>query len=291
MSALNHLEKIVLSHSGKNRDAARTAIMGIINLSQDSFYGKSRAATVQDAVKQAELFVEEGAAMLDIGAESTRPGSRPVSEDLEAQRLIPVVAQIRKRFASVPLSVDTYKPSVAEQVLSEGATIINDVTGLQKHSAMAGIIGRFKAGVILMHMQGTPRTMQENPKYEDLIRDIIAYLEKSVRIAENAGIAPDRIWVDPGIGFGKLPAHNLEIIRRLGDLAVLKRPILVGVSRKSFIGKVLDLAVDERLEGSLAAAVVAVMNGAAVIRTHDVAATYRAVKMAQAILRIEEGVS
>ncbi len=281
----------MFAHFDNNRNGRATAIMGIINLSPDSFYGRSRAASVDAAVKQAETFLEEGASYLDIGAESTRPGSRPVSEDVEAQRLTPVVAQIRKRFQAVPVSVDTYKPSVAERVLGEGASIINDITGLQKHPAMAGIVSRFKAGVILMHMQGTPRTMQERPEYGDLIRDIVAYLEKSIRIAENAGIPAQCMMVDPGIGFGKLPAHNLEIIRRLRDFAVLGRPILVGVSRKSFIGKVLDLAVDERLEGSLAAAVIAVMNGAAVIRTHDVAATFRAVKMAQAILRIEEGVS
>lgn len=256
--------------------------MGIVNLSPDSFYEKSRSHSEKDAILLAERHIEEGAEILDIGAESTRPGSKPVSEELELQRLLPVVANICKRF-DVAVSVDTYKPRVAERVLGEGAVIINDITGLQKTPEMAKIIAQNKAGVILMHMQGDPGTMQEGPRYENVIEDIKKFLKKSIEMAENSGI--EKILIDPGIGFGKTQAHNLELIRRLDEFEELGKPILLGVSRKSFIGGVLDLPVDERLEGSLAATVIGVLNGAMVIRTHDVQATGRAVTMAEAIMK------
>ena len=257
------------------------SLMGIVNLSPDSFYGQSRSCSEKDALLLAERHIAEGAGILDIGAESSRPGSSPVSEDLELQRLLPVVSKICKRF-DVPVSVDTYKPRVAEGVLGEGAVIINDITGLQNDPEMAKIIAKNKAGVILMHMQGTPQTMQDGPHYENVIWDIKNFLKKSIDIAENAGIG--KIVIDPGIGFGKTLAHNLELIRRLEEFKELGKPILLGVSRKSFIGGVLDLPVEERLEGSLAATVIGVLNGATVIRTHDVRATGRVVKMAQAIM-------
>jgi len=255
--------------------------MGIVNLSPDSFYGQGRPCSEKDAILLAERHIEEGAEILDIGAESSRPGSRPISEELEWQRLIPVVSQICKRF-DVPVSVDTYKPRVAERILGEGAVIINDITGLQKNPEMAKIIARNKAGVILMHMRGTPQTMQDGPCYENVIEDIKKFLRKSIDMAENSGI--EKIVIDPGIGFGKTQTHNLELIRRLEEFKELAKPILLGVSRKSFIGGVLDLPVEERLEGSLAATVIGVLNGATLIRTHDVCATGRAVKMAQAIM-------
>lgn len=255
--------------------------MGIINLSPDSFYQKSRSGSEKDAVLLAERHIEEGAEILDIGAESSRPGSTPISEELEWQRLIPVVSEICKWF-DVPVSVDTYKPRVAERVLEAGATLINDITGLQKTPEMAKIIAQNKAGVILMHMLGTPETMQDRPCYENVIQDIKIFLNKSINLAENAGIRS--IVIDPGIGFGKTQAHNLELIRRLGEFQELGKPILLGVSRKSFIGGVLKLPVEERLEGSLAATVIGVLNGATLIRTHDVRATGRAVKMARAIM-------
>jgi len=260
---------------------ATVSLMGIVNLSPDSFYGQSRSCSEKDALLLAERHVEEGAGILDIGAESSRPGSRPISEDLELQRLLPVVSKICKQ-VEVPVSVDTYKPRVAERVLGEGAEIINDITGLQRTPEMAKIIARNKAGVILMHMRGTPQTMQDGPRYEDLVGDIKIFLKKSIELAENAGI--EKIVIDPGIGFGKIQTQNLELIRRLDEFKELGKPILLGVSRKSFIGGVLDLPVEERLEGSLAATVIGVLKGATVIRTHDVRATDRAVKMAQAIM-------
>jgi len=256
-------------------------LMGIVNLSPDSFFEKSRAGSEKDAILLAERHIEEGAGILDIGAESSRPGSRPISEALELERLLPVVSRICKRF-DVPVSVDTYKPRVAEEVLAAGAVVINDITGLRGSVEMAKIIARNKAGVILMHMRGTPETMQDGPRYEDVIQDIKIFLKKSIDLAENAGI--EKIAIDPGIGFGKSQTHNLEIIRRLEEFKELGKPILLGVSRKSFIGGVLDLPVEERLEGSLAATVIGVLHGATVFRTHDVEATNRAIKMAQAIM-------
>jgi dihydropteroate synthase len=261
------------------------SLMGIVNLSPDSFYEKSRSGSDKSAMLLAERHIEEGAGILDIGAESSRPGSRPISEAIELERLLPVVAQICKRF-DVPVSVDTYKPRVAERVLGAGAAIINDITGLQRTPEMAKVIARDKAGVILMHMLGTPETMQNEPCYEDVIQDIKIFLKKSIDIAENAGI--EKIMVDPGIGFGKSQTHNLDLIRRLREFRELGKPILLGISRKSFIGGVLDLPVEERLEGALAATVIGVLNGATVFRTHDVQATDRAIKMAQAIM--ENGV-
>jgi dihydropteroate synthase len=256
-------------------------LMGIVNLSPDSFYEDSRSSSLKEAIRLAECHVEEGAGILDIGAESSRPGSKPISEELELERLLPVVSEICKRF-DIPVSVDTYKPRVAEKVLGAGATVINDITGLRGSAEMAKVISRNKAGVVLMHMQGTPETMQDKPRYEDVIQDIKIFLKKSIDLAENTGI--EKIAIDPGIGFGKSQTHNLELIRRLQEFKELGKPILLGVSRKSFIGSVLDLPAEDRLEGSLAATVIGVLNGATLFRTHDVQATDRAIKMAQAIM-------
>ena len=260
-------------------------LMGIVNLSPDSFYENSRISSEKDALLLAERHIEEGAAILDIGAESSRPGSNPISEELELERLLPVVSKICQRF-DLPVSVDTYKARVAERVLAEGATIINDITALKGSAEMAKVIARNKAGVILMHMLGNPKTMQDGPHYENVIQDIKIFLKKSVELAQNTGI--EKIVIDPGIGFGKSQSHNLEIIRRLQEFGELGKPILLGVSRKSFVGGVLDLPVEERLEGSLAATVIGVLNGATVFRTHDVQATDRAIKMAQAIMGVQE---
>ena len=258
------------------------AIMGIINLSPDSFYVGNRCATVDEAVRNAESMVEEGAHVLDVGAESTRPGSQPIAEETELKRLAPVVSALAKR-VPVPISVDTSKPGVADRVLQEGARIINDVTGLQMHPEMSRVIARRGAGVVVMHMQGTPETMQDNPRYGDVVEDVLVFLRLSVEIAGSAGIAPGSIAVDPGIGFGKTLEHNLKLIGSLGRFKVLDKPVLIGVSRKSFIGRILDLAEEERLEGSLAAGVAGVINGADILRVHDVRATVRAVRIAHAI--------
>ena len=260
-------------------------IMGIINLSPDSFYLGSRASSVSDVLKIAEQMVEGGADYLDVGAESSRPGAKPISEEEELSIILPVIQQLCKKF-SIPISVDTYKPGVAQKVLDEGVSIINDITGLRTPE-LASIIAEYDAGVVIMHMRGTPETMQEDLHYDDCLGEIKQFLEQGIRTAESIGIASDRIWVDPGIGFGKTVKHNLEILGNLDFFASLEKPILLGTSRKSFIGKILDLSVADRLEGSLATAVIGVMKGARILRVHDVEETYRAVKIASEILKVQ----
>jgi len=259
------------------------SVMGIINLSPDSFYGDSYCGNIDETLKVAAEMVQGGAAMLDIGAESSRPGSLPITEEEEIGRLLPVVSRLVKEF-DLPVSVDTYKPAVIEAVLGEGVTLINDITGLQQSPRSAEIIARYNAGVIVMHMRGNPQTMQIDPKYDNLMEEVITYLKRSIQIAETAGIDPDRIIIDPGIGFGKTVEQNLELVRNLSQFNRLKKPILLGVSRKSFIGKTLNLPVEDRLEASLAAAVIGIINGANIIRAHDVPETVRALNMAQLIL-------
>ena len=269
------------------RPGEEALVMGIINLSAESFYGASRCETSEQALHVAERMIAEGADVLDVGAESSRPGAAPLSEQEELNRLLPVVKKLAES-VNIPISVDTYKPAVAHEVLQAGANIINDITGLQKFPDMAKTIARFQAGAILMHMQGTPQTMQDNPQYVDLLTEISAFLNQSIAIAVSAGIDPEKIAIDPGIGFGKTDSHNLLILKNLSRLKELGKPVLLGISRKSLIGNILNLPVEERLEGSLSAAVFGVMQGASIIRTHDVQATQRAVKVAESIMK-EEG--
>ena len=262
----------------------KTRFMGIINVSPDSFY--ETCSSVDEAMILAEKMIKEGAEFLDVGAESSRPGSKPISDQEELDKLIPVITLLVKNF-DVPISVDTYKPVVAEEALKAGAKIINDITGLQKFPEMAEVIARFDAGVVLMHMQGTPLTMQRDPNYEDVLNEIREFLSVSIKIAETAEISPDQIAIDPGIGFGKTKKHNLEILRNLEIFLKLKKPLLLGVSRKSFIGDILGFPPEERLEGSLAATIIGVTKGASIIRTHDIKATRSAVRVAEAIIKGE----
>ncbi len=257
--------------------------MGVINLSPESFYGASQCPTLEKALNRAKGMVEEGADILDIGAESSRPGSASISPQEELERLLPVVIKLVET-VNIPVSVDTYKPTVAHEVLNAGADIINDITGLQKFPEMAKTISRFDAGVVLMHMRGTPETMQENPQYLDLLGEISGFLKKSINLAVSAGIDPHKIAIDPGIGFGKKDSHNLQILKNLDRFKELGKPVLLGVSRKSLLGNILNVSVDERLEGSLSAAVIGVTKGVSIIRTHDVKATCRAVKVAESIM-------
>jgi len=260
-------------------------IMGIINLSPDSFFLESRASSVSDVFRIAEQMIEGGADYLDVGAESSRPGAKPISEEEELSIVLPVIKQLCRKF-SVPVSVDTYKTNVAQKVLDEGVSIVNDITGL-RNPKMAPIIAEYDAGVVIMHMQGSPESMQEDVRYDDCVGEIRQFLEQGIRIAEEAGIASSRIWVDPGIGFGKMVKHNLKILANLDSFVSLNKPVLLGTSRKSFIGKILDLPVAERLEGSLATAVIGVMKGVKILRVHDVQETCRAVKIACEILKVQ----
>ena len=260
------------------------SIMGIINLSPDSFYSKSRHSNSSDVLYTAEKMIQEGANILDLGAESTRPGSRGISPKIELERLLPVITKLTKEF-KIPISVDTYKPAVASVVLKEGASIINDISALGAGVKMANIVSKYKAGIVLMHMNGTPETMQNKPVYKDVCMEVLSFLSGRISIAENAGIDSSRIAIDPGIGFGKTLNHNLDLIANLGQLRKMDKKILLGVSRKSFTGKILNLEPEDRLEASIAAGVLGVVNGANILRVHDVGPTVRAIRVAEAIMK------
>jgi dihydropteroate synthase len=259
----------------------RPSLMGVVNVTPDSFSDGGLFLDPERAVAHGRELVADGAAILDVGGESTRPGAEPVPAEVECERVVPVIAGLRETGAEI--SVDTSKAEVAAAALDAGATIVNDVTALGASPEIAALCADRGAALVLMHMQGTPRTMQENPVYDDVVGDVKAFLAERIQRAASAGVAEDRIWVDPGIGFGKTLEHNLELLRRLGELGELGRPIVVGASRKSFIAKVDGSGVGERLGGSLASAVLAWRNGADVLRVHDVAATADAIKVAQAI--------
>ena len=264
----------------------KTRFMGIINISSDSFYEQSRCNSPDEVLAKAEKMTREGADFLDLGAESSRPGSKPISEQEEIDKLIPVISSLVK-ITDIPISVDTYKPIVAKEALKAGAKIINDITGLQKSPEMADVISMYDAGVVLMHMQGSPVTMQENPSYKNVVQEVKEFLEESIKISKAAGILSDQIAIDPGIGFGKNQKHNLEILNKLEMFIDLGKPILIGVSRKSFIGNILKLPPEGRLEGSIAASVIGVTKGVSIVRTHDVKETRNAIKITEAIIKGE----
>jgi len=260
----------------------KTLVMGILNVTPDSFFDGGKHSDADMAVAAALQMEADGADLVDIGGESTRPGSDSVSAETETARLLPVLEQL-KSCLKIPISVDTYKSSVADHVLAAGAEIINDISGLNFDPDMAETIARYDAGVILMHIKGTPKNMQTDPHYDNLIDEILIYLSDAIDKARRAGIKSSKIMIDPGIGFGKTPDDNYRILRYLEEFRSLGFPILIGPSRKSFIGQVLGLPPGERLEGTLAAVTAAVLNGAEVVRVHDVKAAVRAVKIADTI--------
>jgi dihydropteroate synthase len=256
-------------------------LMGVVNVTPDSFSDGGLFLDADAAVAHGEKLAEDGAEILDVGGESTRPGAEEVSAEEELARVEPVVAGLA---ATATVSIDTSKAVVAEAALAAGASIVNDVTALRHDPEIAGLCAEQGAGLVLMHMQGDPRTMQANPRYEDVVDDVKAFLAERAEAAVAAGVAEERIWLDPGIGFGKTLEHNLELLRRLGELRELGRPLVVGTSRKSFLGKIDGSAVEDRLGGSIASALLAGAEGADVLRVHDVAQTAQAMRMAAAIL-------
>lgn len=266
------------------RLGGRTLIMGILNVTPDSFTDGGRYDTLDSALLQAERMAEEGADIIDIGGESTRPGVRPVPLKEEMGRTIPVIKRLVKRI-DLPISIDTYKSQVAREALGSGASLVNDISALRMDKGMAGVVSRYKAPLVLMHMQGRPSNMQKNPQYGDVVGEIISFLRERVAFAKEKGIDEERIIVDPGIGFSKTTEHNLEIFNRLSEFRSLGRPILIGPSRKSVIGNVLNLPVEERLEGTAATVAASILNGADIIRVHDVKEIKRVVDMTDAILR------
>ena len=255
----------------------RTYVMGIINVTPDSFSGDGLGYDAEEALEQALRFQDEGADIIDVGGESTRPGSTPVTVEEEKRRVIPVIRLLASRL-DVPVSVDTYKREVARDALAAGAAVINDVWGLKRDPALADLAAREGAPIVLMHNQ-------QGLDYSDLVPEALASLRASLRQALEAGVPSENVVLDPGLGFGKRPEHNLELLRRLAELKALGLPLLVGTSRKSTIGLVLDLPVEERLEGTAATVALAIANGADIVRVHDVKAMTRVARMSDAIVR------
>ena len=258
-------------------------LMGILNVTPDSFYDGGHYFEKEKAYKRVETIVSEGAHIIDVGGMSTRPGSLPVDTDEEINRIIPVIEYISKNH-DILISADTYRAEVARRAIASGAHIINDISGLSMDTGMAKVVGKNNVSLAIMHIKGTPENMQKNPEYENVIDEIYDYLEDKTNTALSSGIRPDKIIVDPGIGFGKTTEHNLEIINKVREFKMLGYPVLIGVSRKSFIGNVLNLPAEERLEGSLAAAVYLVIGGVNILRVHDVKETAKAVKIAKSII-------
>ncbi len=261
----------------------RTRVMGVLNVTPDSFSDGGRFFEPEAAIRRGFELVEQGADLLDIGGESTRPGSDPVPADEEWRRVGRVIEALSRR-VDVPLSIDTMKPDVAEKAIRAGVAIVNDVSGM-RDPAMVRVVASAKVGVVAMHMLGNPKTMQEHPHYADVVGEVKGFLAERIRALETAGLPDEAIAIDPGVGFGKSLDHNLTLLRGLGALAELGHPVVVGVSRKSFIGKLGAGESGERLPGSLAAATVAVMKGAQVVRAHDVVETVRAMRVVDAIFR------
>ena len=256
------------------------SLMGVVNVTPDSFSDGGLFLDPERAVSHGRELVEQGAEILDVGGESTRPGAEEVSAEEELARVEPVVAGL----ATTTVSIDTSKLAVAEAALDAGASIVNDITALRRDSEIGALCAERDAGLILMHMQGNPHTMQEAPTYDDVVDEVKAFLAERLETALGAGVAEEKIWLDPGIGFGKTLDHNLELLRRLGELRELGRPLVVGTSRKGFIGKIDDSAVGDRLGGTIAASVLAAAEGADVLRVHDVAEMAQAASVATAIL-------
>lgn len=271
------------------RCAQRPCLMGVINVTPDSFSGDGLCREpdpVRAGLRLAEQMVKDGADIIDVGGESNRPQSRPVSAAEEARRVVPVIRAIC-RSLRVPVSADTCKPAVAGQALDAGACMVNDITGLRA-PAMRRLVARYRAAAVIMHMRGCPATMQRSPGYDDVVTEVTAWLAQSVEKARSSGIPADRLIIDPGIGFGKSLEHNLSLLRRLREMTVAGAPIMVGTSRKSFIGRITGAGPDQRLAGTIASCVLAYENGARFFRVHDVKPVRQALQVAHAIRRLNK---
>jgi len=266
--------------------SARTLVMGILNVTPDSFSDGGKFLERSAALSQAKRMIEEGADIIDIGGESTRPGAEPVSLEEELARVIPVIESLAPEIDR-PISIDTYKAEVARQALDAGADMVNDISGLRMDEKMAQLVAERDVPVVIMHIQGTPRNMQDNPQYEDVVGEIIAFLRERIEVALEAGIKKDKIIIDPGIGFGKTVEHNLQIMHSLSQFKSLGQPILLGTSRKSFIGAVLGLPVEERLEGTAATLAYGISQGADIVRVHDVKEAVRVARMTDAMCKLK----
>ncbi|MCX7661873.1 MAG: dihydropteroate synthase, partial [Candidatus Omnitrophica bacterium] len=292
----NYLKKEIIWDVGKIKFnlTRKVLIMGIINLTPDSFsgdglykHGLLYKSDPKQIISFAKKLINDGADIIDIGGESTRPGANPVPLEEEINRTIPVIKMFSQRNIKVPISIDTYKPQVAEEALKAGACIVNDISGL-RNPKMIEVVSKYKAGVIIMHMKGNPRTMQINPRYKSVLDEIIKFFKKSTQEAQKKGISPNKIVIDPGIGFGKKLEHNLKILKHLDELKILGFPIMIGVSRKSFIGKILKIEEPQkRIFGTIGSALYAVNKGARILRVHDVKKVREALSVWQAIQEID----
>ncbi len=273
---------MILRCADNTLDLSRPVVMGVLNVTPDSFSDGGRFLAVESAVAHGLRLVEEGAAIIDVGGESTRPGAAPVPPDEEIRRVLPVVERIHQAAPQVILSVDTSKPEVIREVVAAGAGLLNDVRAFQEPGALEAASASGCA-LCLMHMQGDPRTMQRAPSYVDVVNEVKAFLAARAQACRAAGVSPERIAIDPGFGFGKTLEHNIELLRHLRELVSGEWPVLVGLSRKSIVGTLTGRAAGERVYGSVALAVIAAMNGARIIRAHDVAATVDALKIVAAV--------
>ena len=267
----------------------KTLVMGILNVTPDSFYDGGKYYDIENALNRARKMVEDGVDIIDVGGESTRPNSSSVSVDEEVKRVVPLIKEL-SRETQIPISIDTFKAEVADKAIKAGAQIVNDISGLQSDQEMANVVATNNTPIIIMHIKGRPHDFPKDPIYGDLIPEIISFLERRIEYSVNAGISRDKIIIDPGIGFGKGPKHNAEILRQLDKLKCLNMPIMIGTSRKTFIDKVLELSGEDntkennsRLIGTLVTLIIAVTNGADIVRVHDVEEAVQAIKMYRSI--------
>ena len=265
----------------------KALVMGIVNVTPDSFSDGGKFFLPEVAISHASKLIMQGADIIDIGGESTRPGAEQVSESEELKRVIPVIEKIRTDNPTILISIDTTKASVAKHAVEAGADIINDVSGLSFDNNMIGIVESFNVPVVIMHMKGNPQNMQLNPKYKDIVNEILDFFKLKIKIAIQSGINRSMIILDPGIGFGKTVEHNFELLSRLNEFNVLELPIMIGPSRKSFIGITLDLPPEDRVEGTAAAVSAGVMNGASIVRVHDVKSMKRVVRIIEKIRNVQ----
>jgi dihydropteroate synthase len=281
---------LIIRHNKGYLDISeKTLVMGILNVTPDSFYDGGKYYDIEDALNRARKMIDDGADIIDIGGESTRPNSSYVSADEEIRRIVPIIKELSKEI-HIPISIDTYKADVADKAIKAGAQIINDISGLQADKEMVRVAAINNTPIIVMHIKGRPHDFPKDPVYVELIPEIISFLERRIEYSVNAGIAHDKIIIDPGIGFGKGPKHNAEILRQLDRFKCLNMPIMIGTSRKSFIDKVLDLSGDDnikennlRLIGTLVTLVIAISNGANIVRVHDVEEAVQVIKMYSSI--------
>ena len=272
---------MILDCAGKSLDLSRAVVMGVLNVTPDSFSDGGQFVQLDDACQQAEIMLRSGAEIIDVGGESTRPGAEEVSIENELDRIIPVIERLSNEFACV-ISVDTSKPQVMTEAVKAGAGIINDVCGLKSTQSMQAA-AQANVPVCIMHMQGDPRTMQQSPTYDDVVEDVKAFLVGKAKECEQNGISSSQVIIDPGFGFGKKVDHNISLLNNLDQLCNTGYPVLAGLSRKSMIGHLLGLPIDERMAPSVALAIKAVQNGAKIIRAHDVKQTHDAIRMIEAL--------